>query len=280
MVTDKGQTMLNKKCLLYYDTEIDNFGDMLNAVLIPQIFNYDIIECNKNNCEMIAIGSLLGRFLTKRFSLYSIFHRPVFVWGSGYVEFGQRKDMHYLIRKMYVYAIRGYLSLDKFYNVKGVKFAKDFAIGDPGLLSCKLIDTTKIKKKYDLGVVPHYTDKNSNLLKKIKVKNYKIIDIQTNPLKFLHDLSECHTVISSALHGIIASDSLGIPNIRMVCNNHIYGGDWKYNDYYSAFNIKEHDRIILSKQDFTENYLPKLKCMSQQKVDQICKNLIRTFPFI
>ena len=75
--------MLNQKVLLYYDASINNFGDILNSILIPQIFNFNVILANKKNCEMIAIGSLLGRFLTNHFSLLSLLRKPILVWGGG-----------------------------------------------------------------------------------------------------------------------------------------------------------------------------------------------------
>ena len=35
--------MFTKEYLLYYDVSRNNFGDMLNSILIPQIFNYKVI---------------------------------------------------------------------------------------------------------------------------------------------------------------------------------------------------------------------------------------------
>ena len=263
---------------LYYDADVPNFGDALNPVLIQCLAGKEAVAAGAEDCEILAIGSLLGRFLSRRFNLKLLFGRPVWVWGSGYVEFGKRKDMRYLSRRMNIVAVRGNATLEKFRKVRGAKIARNVVIGDPGLLSRELIDVSKIKKKYDLGIIPHYCDKNSPLLTRIKVKNAKIIDIQQHPVKFLRDLAECRAVISSALHGIIAADSLGIPNVRMVCSDKIISGDWKYDDYYSAFGVKNHDRINLVSQDFTDADLTKLKCMPQDKVATICERLKQVFP--
>ena len=116
------------------------------------------------------------------------------------------------------------------------------------------------------------------MLERIKVKNAKIIDIQQQPLEFLQEIAECRAIISSALHGIIAADSLGIPNIRMICGDKIIGGDWKYNDYYSVFGVEEHNRINLSLQEFTEANLAQLKCMPQDKIIAICEKLKQVLP--
>ena len=268
----------NKILRLYYDIDELNFGDALNSVLIQHLGGKEILAAGVKDCEMIAIGSLLGRFLSRRFSFKPLFRHPIMVWGSGYVEFGNRKDMHYLSRRMNIMALRGKATLEKFRKVHGAKIARNVVLGDPGLLSRELINANEIKKKYDLGIIPHYCDKNSPSLERIKVKNAKVIDIQQTPLDFLHDLAECRAVISSALHGIIAADSLGIPHIRMRCSTNIIGGDWKYNDYYSVFDIEHHDRVNLTAQDFTEADLAKLSCMPQDTIVKICERLKQVFP--
>ena len=50
-------------------------------------------------------------------------------------------------------------------------------------------------------------------------------------------MSQCEVVISSAMHGLITADSLGIPNARAIISNNITGGDYKFNDYYSIYGI-------------------------------------------
>lgn len=267
-----------KNIKVMYDSAENNFGDVLNPVLIKHLCGYDVIDSNAKHCEMLAVGSLLGRFLLHNFVIKSLLRRPVLVWGTGYVEFGQRKYMNFLSRRMHIFAVRGEKTLQKMRTVHGVKFIGTPVLGDPGLLSRELIDSSKISKKYDLGIIPHYQDKDSPLLARIKVKNSKILDIQQSPIDFLHDLAECRAIISSALHGIIASDSLGIPNIRMICGDKIHGGDWKYDDYYSAFGVKNHARINLNDCDFTDSDLPTLKCMPSEKVSDICEQLKQAFP--
>ena len=66
-----------------------------------------------------------------------------------------------------------------------------------------------------------------------------------NPLHCAKKIAECETVISSSLHGLIAADSFGIPNLQMVLSNNIVGGLFKYNDYYSVF--KTHARPLTGK---------------------------------
>jgi len=65
------------------------------------------------------------------------------------------------------------------------------------------------------------------------------------------------------MYGLIAADSLGIPNFRMVLSDKIIGGDYKYNDYYSISWIENHNYIDLIRQDFSDKDLPSTKANYQ-----------------
>lgn len=45
------------------------------------------------------------------------------------------------------------------------------------------------------------------------------------------------------MYGLIATDSFGIPNRRIIASNKLIGGDYKFDDYYSAFGIQKHKSI-------------------------------------
>jgi len=155
-------------------------------------------------------------------------------------------------------------------------------VGDPGLLLSRLFDTSKIKKIYRLGIIPHYVDIGNPLLNKIKISKSITLDIRTSPNILIQQLAQCETVVSSAMHGLIAADSFGIPNIRMILSDKITGGDYKYNDYYSAFGIKNHKCINLNNQDFTEKDLQKMKLgynIKREQVTAIQNALLKTFPY-
>ena len=155
------------------------------------------------------------------------------------------------------------------------------AIGDPGLLAARLVDIQGVKKKYALGIIPHYVDKNSPLLSKIKIENARLIDIQQNPADFLAKIAECENVISSAMHGLIAADSLGIPNIRMILSDKIVGGDYKYDDYYSAFGIIKHAKIDLRGIPAFDDldFIRKSYRIRPEMVERICDALSAVFPY-
>lgn len=265
--------------LLYFNS-VQNFGDILNVELF-KMFNTKVIRADAPYANVIAIGSLLQTLFTGRKPHFAEkFASPLIVYGSGFIE--DTPATYNSIRRLDVRAVRGYNSLEKLKHYKNVKIADNVAIGDPGLLAGRMFDTSKIKKKYDLGIIPHYVDKDSPLLKKIKVKNSIIIDIQQEPHKVIEQIAQCKNIISSAMHGLIVADSLGIPNIRMVLSDKITGGDYKYNDYYSAFGIRKHTKFNLSKQSVTDKDLPAIKQnykITTKQVSQICDDLIKAFPY-
>lgn len=188
----------------------------------------------------------------------------------------------YAIRRLDVRAVRGYLTLEKLKKYKNISISENVVIGDPGLLSKFIFDTKDVKKKFDLGIVPHYVDKNNILLNKINVKNSTVIDIQQNPKDFIRKIAECRNIISSAMHGLIASDSLGIPNVRMILSNELAGGDYKFNDYYSVYGLEKHNVINLNFQNFNDRDVKNIEenyKITSEQVNNICNNLIKVFPY-
>lgn len=186
------------------------------------------------------------------------------------------------MRRLDVRAVRGYNSLERLKGYAGVKIAKDIAVADPGLLLSRIFDVSSVKKKYKLGIIPHYVDCNSPLLDKIKVDNSVILDICQPPEVLAFQIAECENIISSAMHGLIAADSFGIPNIRMIVTDGLTGGDYKFNDYYSAFGIQNHARVDLRQQSFTDNDLEQLRsqyAIGREQVISMQNALIKAFPY-
>ena len=270
---------------LYYFNYRANFGDLLNINIFKSFFNLDVIKKDVSQSEIVAIGSVLGPFFSdskigfiKKISI--LLKRPILVWGTCFIE--KENCSLYPKRRFYIKAIRGYLTLQRLKKEKFAKISKNLAIGDPGLLASMLIDHKNIKKKYDLGIIPHYVDQRNQLLKKIKVKNSIILDITEKPEILLPKIASCKSIISSAMHGLIVADSLGIPNMRIILSDKITGGDYKFNDYYSVFGIKKHNFINLKYQFFNDSDLKKMRKnynISQQQIQKIQHKLINTFPY-
>ena len=273
-----------KKIKLFYFTKKVNFGDELSPYLTHKLHK-NVVVASKWKCNALFVGSMLGRLMSNSsliFRLPSILLLPsVKVWGGGYFDLKGRENVK-PFRRLDVRACRGVHTLERLKKERGVKIAKNIVLADPGILISRFIDTSQSKKKFALGIIPHYADKKNELLSKIKVTNSKEIDIQLSPEEFMNELSECENVISSSLHGLIAADSLGIPNVRMHVSGKLHGGDFKYHDYYSAYGMDKHTIIDLTKQDFADKDLPSIKesyKIKPEQVKNLQEKLLAVFPF-
>ena len=269
---------------LHYFSGTPNFGDALNRDVFHKLFDIDVVKSNTEYCDIVAIGSLLQGFVFNASNWTSVFDKyllpRMFVWGAGFMR-NPEYDNEQLLRCIDVCAVRGYLTLDRLIKITG-KPLEGVVIADPGLLASRLFNTASVEKKYTLGIIPHYVDEDNPLLNKIRVNNSVLLDIKQPPEIFMMRLAECENAISSAMHGLIAADSLGIPNVRMILSDKIGGGDYKFNDYYSAFGIKEHDRIDLNQQEFSDRDMPSIGAnykICPQKVGELQDALIASFPY-
>ena len=268
-----------------------NLGDNLNNFLLRKMIDRKISFYNipkkkhiKLGCDpkvdkynkvskidLIFIGSIL-EVLTKNpkafqikkkeiiaskwyFKLYDYIH-PLLIYGAGFISKKNKKESY--IRNIKLLAVRGNITLHRFIK-NNIKVTNSIVLADPGILFPFLFDQDKLNKTikiYDLCIIPHYVDLNNKLIKvNIKVHNIFILNIKETPDKFFDTLLKCKRVLSSSLHGLIFSDSLRIPNMRMVVSDKVIGGDYKFKDYYSAYGLELPMKIDLRKTVFEENQL-------------------------
>lgn len=268
---------------LYYYKNAINFGDRLSVDICKNIFNIETTYTEPQNCEAAFIGSILENFLQENNNPIKYLKKPVKIWGSGFIcpeKFPESKST--LKRRLKIYALRGRLSqkrMEKIYNQK-----LDTPLGDPGLLAEKLIDFRNIKKEYEIGIIPHYTEYGLEVYKNIQkqIPESLIIDIRDTPKEILKKIAKCKTIISSSLHGLIAADSMHIPNIRAVASDAIIGGDYKFDDYYSAYGLTSHNKLDLRTKDFGEQDIKNIYNnynIDFEKVENIKKCLYESFPY-
>ena len=88
-------------------------------------------------------------------------------------------------------------------------------------------------------MIPHYRELDMAEYKNIAaaVPGAKMISVLSPVNEIIREIAECETVVSSSLHGLIAADALGVPNRRIRHSGKVRGGDFKYDDYYSAFPV-------------------------------------------
>lgn len=221
-----------------------NFGDML----APKIFQYFNIPFEySGSCEVISVGSI-ARYSKKNKN------KNTLVLGSGIIS---RND------KLCEYAkwefVRGPLTRNRVLECGGTC---PEIYGDPGLLLPLMCNESK--KKYDIGFVPHQVDFE---MAKTKFSDMKIINLTTiDPFKTAQEITECRSIISSSLHGIICAHSYGIPAAWVRSFSSLKGDGVKFEDYFASVNL-----------DFKQSTMDELNfsCpnINTSKIEEIFKSL-------
>jgi len=220
---------------LYWWKEDHNFGDAINKFIAESISHREVewVPNNFNRLHYMAVGSILdkaGKYTN--------------VWGSGFIK----SSSNCADKPHEIFAVRGPLTRSRLIK-QGIQCPKIF--GDPALLIPKFYFPS-INKKYKIGIIPHFVDKNNPWLDTIDDSNVKIIDIQQeNLMNFIDEMLSCEIIISSSLHGLILADAYDIPSLWVKFSDKIIGNDFKFHDYYSSINrfnlhpffIAEHTKL-------------------------------------
>ncbi|BAV02599.1 polysaccharide pyruvyl transferase family protein [Lactococcus formosensis subsp. formosensis] len=260
-----------------------NFGDELGPELIQNLFSYIevVYEPDITKADMISVGSLLHILLDLEH------HRPrkkMHIWGSGTIyplqaSVGSIKETY----PLHDFSTLNFSKL-KFHAVRGKLTQKDLKLpalplGDPGLLVNKVYKESPVKEN-KVGIIPHFEEADHPLIKQLAADSrFKIIDVLRTPQDVITDITSCNLVFSSSLHGLIVADSFGIPNLHMNLSDRLVGGDFKFEDYYSAIG-KQHqfaDLDLMLTQDYQEQLIQDYQPIEALQEKQ--EALLKAFPY-
>lgn len=292
METWYGEIKQMKDVKVWYWLGEPNFGDMLNANICKDLFNINAIPVAPKECQASFIGSVLDDFLYPHVlknaeykKLYA--QQPVNIWGSGFIcdknhfikrPFGLPECFY---RRINVHAVRGKFSRDRLEQITKTDLS-GVVLGDPGLLAGMLLKHMP-RKKYKIGIIPHHIELQDDLWERFKdIPGVTFINVSDSVENTLYKIAECETIASSAMHGLIAADSMYIPNIRLVASNKLIGGDYKFNDYYSAYGLDKHKKINVIDNDIPHDlykYIKEHYVINPENIKQIQKNLYKSFPY-
>lgn len=204
-----------------------NFGDEITRLIIEREFHRSVVWTPFSECDLIGAGSIMD-WVPGNIQA----NRP-FIWGTGFMQEGPVRLPYDAARLV---SVRGKTTLTR---IDGIPEDADVSLGDPGLLANRLVDHA-IEKRYAVGLVPHYVDHDAAIAAITETglvghKQVKVIRPLDQCLDVIEQIASCETVVSSCLHGLIAADSLGIPNLHMRFTDKVVGGLYKFHDYYSIF---------------------------------------------
>ncbi|MBR5599106.1 MAG: polysaccharide pyruvyl transferase family protein [Alphaproteobacteria bacterium] len=238
---------------LFYSNS-DNFGDAINPILFNRLTGLEAKFSKRYNAQISGIGSIMHHLTKSRpfGNLYNFIAPEIAVWGSGFKTEAKGKNESFNHRRMKFLALRGEITKSRVENIINRKL--DIPLGDPGLLFNRLIDK-KQEKKYHTAIIPHTADMDNPIFKKLeeKLPNSKVLNLRGNPIDVLYEIASAEFVLSTAMHGLIAADSLGIPNKWLEVSDKVEGNGYKFRDYYSAFGIKDVVPLRLEEATISQN---------------------------
>lgn len=215
-----------------------NWGDELNVHLLELltgrkvlVTNASLWHINSQAKKYICIGSILGWYETNQSE----------IWGAGAMS-----ENVVLKRKVErVNLVRGKYTRQLLLNI-GIECPECY--GDPALILSKLY-TPKITRRYRMGIIPHYIEENQSYILEyvkshtdvclISMSNYN------NWTDVIDKVASCDFIASSSLHGLIVSDSYGIPNLWVnFSEGKIKGCGFKFRDYFSSVKRNESQQPV------------------------------------
>ena len=247
-----------------------NWGDDVSTQIVKcinpalKVVPYRYVWNLNHKINYLCIGSIVSWMSTE----------TSIIWGSGCI-YPEKKIS---AKPLKVLAVRGPLTRD--YLLKeGVDCPEIY--GDPALLFPRYYKS-QVQKKFKLGVIPHFRDKQHPILQSIVSSDSRIqiIDVQDvrDWRSFIDRINECECICSSSLHGIIVSDAYRVPNIWVEFN----GGERKsfaFQDYYLSVNKKESAvPLQLDRPVNVEEILAKCKNWKAPQID--LEKLMSVCPFI
>ena len=272
---------------MYYVQGTRNLGDAINPHIFSKVFGLNPIASGPEDANIFGIGSILSKgfihnkkgssFLrnvwrNKRKYLSSR-SKPLYVFGSGFLR-DERECIH-PYRNYNILALRGKLSQGVVSAVLQEPLDR-VVLGDPGLLMNRILDDQPVKKT-KVGIIPHYVDRNNPLVDRLLkgIPGSRLIDITNDPFRTLGEIASCETIVSSALHGLIASDSFGIPNRWVKFSDDLMGDDFQFADYYSVFDMKIAPiDMRTSDQTISDRWIRDSYAVPEAAVQEVCSKLI------
>ncbi len=227
--------------------------------------------------NLFAIGSVLDYAARSQGKA-----KTLGIYGSGFLRPPLEGEI-WRNAPIHVYALRGKRTRDRLEGLMGQNY-QHVPLGDPGLLIHHLFPQVKRSHRYRVGVIRHYTEEaREETLAPFQFKetSWRTISILQRTQDFVEQVAECDLILSSALHGLICADALGIPNRYIHLTDIPIGGDYKFHDYYSAFEDVPMETLDLRHRTLGDADVDTIIAgyrVKPEEVTAIAHRLIRAFP--
>lgn len=256
--------MSKKPLRLHWSRSKPNFGDALSPIICERLYGGPIAYAKIHRCDLVAQGSLLQRKKEGPLS------RRICVWGTGFIEAAEPAPSKHVYA-----AVRGCETRRCIPNID-----PDTPLGDPGLLVHLLLDGTTGPKTHRIGLVCHYKDKGNPAVARLceRYNDVREIDVFAPVNRILQEIAACEMILSSAMHGLIAADALGIPNAWIRLSDRVKGAGFKFRDYYSVFGLEARPQV-LDERLVARNYRDIIDGYRREGLEGLQTRLVQSFPF-
>ncbi|WP_341710279.1 polysaccharide pyruvyl transferase family protein [Limnobacter sp.] len=237
--------MQKSNYMYWYKGAIPNFGDDLSPLLASLISN--------RRFKHIRHG--VPWIKTSKYFIGSIIHHAKLPYSFDLCGAGCIDNESRIFPPNKCYAVRGKYTWQR---VEKFKSKKKVVLGDPALLiknfADKIIDPTiDCSNDFKVSFVPHYTD--LHLTANLNCNSVNVIDVRQDPRVVITKIAQSSYVVSSSLHGLIVAQSFNIPALWIGIGNKIYGGDFKFQDFFSSLGISNAERTDVNWGDSILDYI-------------------------
>ncbi len=211
---------------------IPNWGDALNRVLVEKISGKTVKWIHPSDKRVREKYIVLG-------SIMDYADSQTVIWGAGSISelhtpTGIPRDVR---------AVRGPLTRQV---LRKQNIPCPEVYGDPALLYPRFYNP-KIDKRYKIGIIPHYIDRDNPWLTYARSNGALLIDILGDINSVINQIKSCEQIASSSLHGIIAADAYGIPSTWIEMSDKVIGAGFKFRDYFMSVGRPCRDTVRISK---------------------------------
>jgi len=227
---------MGKKLLVYWWREENNknWGDKINKYIIETISHKKVVHPDDVfDIPFLKTYSCVGSVIEL------LDYKNVAIWGSGII----RDDSSIKLHSEEIYAVRGPLTRERLIDA-GYECPEVY--GDPALLMPKFYKPN-VCEKFKLGIIPHYVDKENEIVNILLNEDVCLIDIFSDELDLIDQVNRCENIVSSSLHGLIVADAYGIPSKWVKISDDIVGDGFKFHDYYQSIGVMSEKPLELNK---------------------------------
>ena len=196
-----------------------NFGDRLNPVVTRILSGRTVYNQARIPIKPPAY-MVIGSAAKSASELNSI------IWGMGYISDADSPGNPGLVT-----AVRGPRTRKKMLEA-GIECPEVY--GDPALLLPYFYNPV-VQEKKGIGLILHYREFNDESIRNIyKNLGYRLINLNASLSQVIKDIKSSSAIISSSLHGLIASHAYGVPVVWAKFSDLPLGDGFKFHDYLES----------------------------------------------